>query len=67
MNQEKKNSNKTMGIICGIIALIAGIALVLFTVIPAKNVMLWQAICGIVLIVIGLLYMVVYARKKKEE
>ena len=50
-----------------IIALVAGIVLVVFSVINSPASMLAMTISGIVLMVMALIYMVVYARSKKKE
>ena len=52
---------------CAIFALLAGIALIVFSVIDIPSSMLWQAIFGVALMVLGLLYMVLYARSRKRE
>lgn len=54
-------------IVCGIISLICGIGLVVFSCIDIPGSMLAMAIFGIVLIVMALLYMYLYARSKRNR
>lgn len=52
---------------CGIFALLAGIALIVFSVINIPTSMLWQVIFGVVLMVLGLVYMILYARSRRNN
>ena len=53
-------------IVCGIISLICGIGLIVFSCIDIKGSMLAMAIFGIVLIITALCYMYLYARSKRK-
>ena len=53
-------------IVCGVISLICGIGLVVFSCIDIPGSMLAMAIFGIVLIIMALLYMFLYARSRRR-
>ena len=53
-------------IVCGIVSLICGIGLVVFSCIDIPGSMLAMAIFGLVLIITALLYMYLYARSRKN-
>ena len=57
---------KKVEVAIAIIALIAGIVLIVFSCINIPGSMLAMAICGIVLVVMGLLYMILYSRSRRE-
>lgn len=61
------NTIKKLEIADGIISLIAGIVLIVFSCINSSGSMLAMAICGIVLLVMGLTYMILYSREKKKN
>lgn len=53
-------------IICGIISLICGIGMVVFSCIDIPGSQLAMAIFGIVLMIVALLYMYLYARSRRK-
>lgn len=57
---------KKFEVATAIVALIAGIVLVVFSCIDIPGSLLAMAICGIVLLVMGLIYMILYARSKRR-
>ena len=60
------NRIKKFEITLSIIALVAGIVLIVFSCINIPGSMLAMAICGIVLILAALVYMVLYSREKRK-